>query len=248
MQLYKSFAAVCLLPLCSGSQLRAAVIFSGLSGPLGVIANLNPNSDTGYTLPTFYQTVTPSMVTLQETAPASAHAYSIILSDLVAFGFQQFTDLVSTQYSGSGNHTAQLNWIITVGGSFSGGGVISEGNADIEAKIGSSGGIEDKIFSVSYSNPIDPGGDFTFNYGFPPVLGSTDVGAGVDVTPSFSIADFKFSADTTNLSAMRNIWSTGTIVMTLTQIPDSAAPEPPTFLMPGAALVVLAVRKRRLAW
>jgi hypothetical protein len=210
--------------------------------PTGGIADIQPGSSSDYILPNFSQTVTPSTVIYQMTMPASAHAFSLILSDFVAFGILPFTYPVTTQYTGSGPSQAELNYTITVGGSFGGSGAQSSEVVDIKATIGQ---IVSTNFDKTYSNSVN-GGDYLVGYNFAPVVGSKQVGAGVDVTPSFSVADYKFGAFTSGFAAARNTWDTATIVETLTQLPDDppAAPEPSYLLVTGPAVFGLAASKR----
>jgi hypothetical protein len=236
-----SVSAICLLAISLSSSARADIIFSGTSQtPTGGIFDPKPGSDTDYTIPDFSLTVTPYQVTYTMIAPASAHAVSLLLSDFVAFGYTPFGYPVGTASTGSGSYQALLNYTVTVGGSFGGTGAQSNEDTTIDTSIGS---ILNTSFSKSYSNSIN-GGAYTLSYGFSPITGQLVVGAGVDVTPNFSIPDYKFDAYTAGFAAARNVWDTATITMTLTELAP-AVPEPSYFAAVGAILTALGLQRFR---
>jgi hypothetical protein len=236
-----TISAVCVLAFFFGSLAHADIIFAGTSAnPTGGIFSAKPGSDTDYTIPDFSLTVTPYQVTYTMIAPASAHAFSLLLSDFVGFGYQPFGYPVGTASTGSGAYQALLNYNVTVGGAFYGSGAQSNEDTNIDASIGS---ILTTSFVKSYSNSIN-GGDYTLSYGFAPITGQVVVGKGVDVTPYFGIQDYKFDAYTAGFAAARNIWDTASITMTLTEI-TPAVPEPSYFAAVGAILVALGAMRFR---
>jgi hypothetical protein len=243
MRRITSLPAICLLVATLSPLTRADIIFSGSSGALGGIYNIQPGSGSDYTLPAFNITVTPYLVTYTLTSPASARALSLLFFDIVAFGFQPFDELVTTSFTGTGPNQALLDYNVSVGGTFTGTGAQSGETTHIDAKIGS---ILNTPFDKTYSNSIN-GGSYTLNYGFAPVLGQVQVGAGVDVTPHFGIPDFKLEADTAGFASARNIWTTGTITESLTELalPVTPIPEPSYFAAVGGILVLLGLYKYR---
>jgi hypothetical protein len=236
-----SVSAICLLAISLVSSARADIIFSGESAnPTGGIYDPKPGTDTDYNIPNFSQTVTPYQVTYTMTSPASAVALSLIFSDFVAFGYNPFTYLVGTTTTGSGSYEALLNYTVTVGGVFTGTGAQSNEDTTINANIGN---ILNTSFATSYSNSIN-GNPYTVSYGFAPITGQIVVGAGVNVTPSFTIPDYKFDAYTAGFASARNVWDTATITLTLTEL-TPAVPEPSFFAAVGAILTALGLLRFR---
>ncbi len=231
---------LCLLAISIGSSARADIIFAGASSGSSTIYDLNPHSDSDYKIPTFTATVTPYLVTYTMVAPGAARALSLIFNDFVAFGFITSNGPISTSFTGTGPYEALLDYNITVGGVFYGSGAQSGETAEIDTSIGT---ILSTSFDKTYSNSVN-GGDYLIPYGFSPVVGQTTVGAGVDVTPSFSVKDYKFEADTAGFASARNIWDTASITLSLTEI-TPPVPEPSYFAAVGAILLALGSRQFR---